>query len=107
MEMESGTSQDAYHKRMEWIAVILVAISLIMMMYSYSIFSDDADWGQVVVALNTATAVVLLLSVVFSVFGKTALSRIALGTGVLAFIIVVIALGIKLMQRISDYGGYY
>jgi magnesium-transporting ATPase (P-type) len=94
---------EAVPRRLEWIAVILFVVNFVMMMYLYSLFYGEEDWGLFTVAVSTATAVILLLSVVFSIFGITSLSRIALGVGIFGLMISIVSLGAKLMQEISEW----
>jgi hypothetical protein len=104
MEMESETHQDAYPRRLEWIAVVLLIIDLIMLMYATSLYYDEQTWAQTMIALHTATAVILLASVIFSIFGLTPLSRIAISIGILVFMIAVVSLGIRLADVVSSRG---
>lgn len=94
---------EAVPRRLEWIAVILFAVNFFMMMYFYSLFYREEAWGLFIVAVSTATAVILLLSVVFSIFGKTELSKLAIGVGIVGLMISVVSLGARLMQEISEY----
>ena len=94
---------EAVPRRLEWIAVILFVVNFFMMMYLYSLFFGQEAWGLFTVAVSTATAVILLLSVVFSIFGITNLSRIALGVGIVGLMVSIVSLGAKLMQEISEW----
>ena len=94
---------EAVPRRLEWIAVILFIVNFFMMMYTVSSYYSDEAWGLIMVAVSTATAVVLLLSVVFSIFGKTELSKLAIGVGIVGLMISVVSLGARLMQEISEY----
>ena len=89
--------------RLEWIAIILFIVSFFVMLTGYSLFIQDEGIGLAVVAISTATAVMLLLSVVFSVFGMTSLSKITVGIGIAGLMILVVSIGAKLMQTISEY----
>jgi len=94
-------------RRLEWIAVILFFVSFYMTM-SYSVyFYAEEVWGLFTVAVGTAASVILLLSVVFSIFGKTDLARIAIGAGIVGLMVTVVSLGIRLMQRLAEYGGFF
>lgn len=94
-------------RRLEWIAVILFIVSFVAMIYSYALFMSDEGWGLAVVAVNMSTAIVLLLSVVFSIFGKTNLSKSTLGIGIIGLMVLVISIGVKLMQTISEYHDWW
>ena len=93
----------AVPRRLEWIAVILFVVNFFMMMSLYSLFYREEAWGLFTVTVSIATSVVLLLSVVFSIFGKTELSKYALGTGIFGLMISVVSLGARLMQQISEW----
>lgn len=90
-------------RRLEWIAVILFIFSMFVMVLSYSIFLSEEGWALATVAISMATAVVLLISILLSIFAKTGLSRIALGIGIVGLMSLVVAIGIRLMQLISEY----
>ena len=94
---------EAVPRRLEWIAVILFIVNFIMMMYLYTLFYGEEGWGLFTVAVCTVTAVILLLSVIFSIFGITNLSRIALGVGIIGLMVSIVSLGAKLMQEISEW----
>jgi ABC-type multidrug transport system permease subunit len=94
-------------RRLEWIAVILFVVNFFVMMYSYSLYYNEEAWGLFAVAVSTATAVILLLSVVFSIFGITNMSRITLGIGIVGLMVSIISLGAKLMQQISEWGNHW
>jgi len=89
-------------RRLEWIAVILFVVNFFMMIYSYSIYYREDAWGSAVVAVSTATAVMLLLSVLFSIFGRTSMSRIAIGVAIVGLMVSVVSLGVRLIQQISE-----
>jgi len=101
--VETARGDEAFPRRLEWIAIILFIVSFFAMMFSYSIFMDNEGAALAIVALSTAVAVILLLSVVFSMFGRTGLSRIFLVAGIVGLMVVVISDGVKLMQTISEY----
>jgi FlaA1/EpsC-like NDP-sugar epimerase len=92
---------DSLPRRIEWIAIVLVVVNSVMMLFSYSLYYDDIGWGKTVVAIYTATAVVLLLSVFLSVFGLTRLSAISLGVGIVALMASFVILGVELIDRLS------
>jgi len=94
---------DAVPRKLEWIAIILFGVNLFMMMYLYSLLYREEAWGLFAIAVSTATAVILLLSFLFSIFGKTDLSKYAIGGGVVGLMISVVSFGVRLMQRISEY----
>lgn len=96
---------EALPRRVEWIAIILFIVSFFAMMFSYSMFmADDSEGAALaIVAVSTATGVVLLLSVVFSILGRTNFSRISLVAGIVGLMVVVIVDGAKLMQMISEF----
>ena len=94
-------------RRLEWIAVILFIVSYVAMIYSYALFMSDEVWGLTVVAINTATAIILLLSVALSIFGMTKLSKVVLGMGIIGLMFLVVSIGLKLMQAISEYHDYW
>ena len=101
--VDRARGDEAVPRRLEWIAVILFIVNFFMMMYTVSSYYSDEAWGLIMVAVSTATAVVLLLSVVFSIFGKTELSKLAIGVGIVGLMISVVSLGARLMQEISEY----
>ncbi len=84
-------------RRLEWIAVILFVVNFFMMIYSYSIYYNDEALRSVMVAVSTATAIMMLLSVLFSIFGRTSMSRIAIGVGIVGLMISVVSLGARLI----------
>ena len=84
-------------RRLEWIAVILFVVNFFMMMYSYSIYYNDEALRSVMVAVSTATAIMMLLSVLLSIFGRTSMSRIAIGVGIVGLMISVVSLGARLI----------
>lgn len=88
-------------RRLEWIAVILFIVNLFMLIYTYSLYYNDESWGKAVVAIGTVTSVVLLISLLFSIFGSVTLSRIALAVGLVGLMILVVSFGAKLIQNIS------
>jgi len=90
-------------RRLEWIAVILFIVSMFVMMFSYSMFMSDEGLGMATVAISMVTSVILLFSVLLSIFAKTAMSKITLGIGIVGLMIMVFAIGAKLMQVISEY----
>lgn len=94
---------EAVPRRLEWIAVILFVVNFFLMTYTISFYYDNEAWGLVMVAISTATAVILLLSVVFSIFGRTDLSKITLGAGIVGLMFSVVSLGAQLMQQISEW----
>jgi len=98
-----GRDDETIPRRLEWIAVILFIVNLFMMMYLYSLFYRDEAWGLLTITVSIATAVILLLSVVLSIFAKTVLSKYALAVGIFGLLISVISFGAKLMQQISEY----
>jgi len=106
MAMESDTHQDAYPRRLEWIAVVLLVINLVMLMYATSLYYDEQTWAQTIIALHTAAAIIMLTSVIFSIFGLAPLSRIAISIGILVFMIAIVSLAIRLMDIVSDRGYY-
>jgi len=79
-------------RRLEWIAVILFLANLFFMYLLCSLFYREDAWGLATIAVNTATSVILLLSVVLSIFGKTNLSKIAVGIGIMGLMITVVLL---------------
>jgi hypothetical protein len=101
--VDRARGDEAVPRRLEWIAVILFIVNFFMMIYTVSYYYSDEGWGLIMVAVSTATAVMLLLSVAFSIFGITNLSRIALGVGIVGLMVSVVSLGAKLMQVISEY----
>ena len=102
--VDSGRYDETVPRRLEWIAVILFIVNLFMMIYLYSLFYRDEAWGLFTIAVSIATAVVLLLSLILSIFGKTVLSKYALAVGIFGLLISVISFGAKLMQQISEWG---
>ena len=90
-------------RRLEWIAVVLFVVNFFMMIYTYSLYYRDEGWGLTMTAISTATAVILLLSIIFSIFGMTALSKITVGVGIMGLMITVVSLGAKLMQIIAEW----
>jgi hypothetical protein len=105
--VDHARGDETFPRRLEWIAVILFVVNFFMMIYTSSMYYRDEAWGLTMVAVSTATAVVLLLSVALSVFGMTALSKFSLGVGLVGLMISVISFGAKLMQQISEYSGYF
>ena len=93
----------AVPRRLEWIAVILFVVNFFMMMFMYSLFYREEAWGLFTVTICIVTGVVLLLSVVFSIFGKTELSKYALGVGIIGLMVSIVSIGVKLMQEISEW----
>jgi len=98
---------DAFPRRLEWIAVVLFIVNFLLMMYSVSIYYREETWASVMAAIATATAVILLLSVIFSILGKTGLSKITLVAGIVGIMVSVISFGARLMQMISETGDYW
>ena len=101
--VDRARNDETFPRRLEWIAVILFVVNFFVMIYTVSFYYSDEAWGVTMVAVSTATAVILLLSVVFSIFGMTILSKITLGVGIGGLMISVVSLGAKLMQQISEY----
>jgi hypothetical protein len=101
--VDRARGDETLPRRLEWIAVILFVVNFFVMIYTFSLYYGDEAWGLTMVAVSTATAVVLLLSVVFSIFGMTIMSKITLGVGIVGLMISVVSLGVKLMQQISEY----
>ncbi|MDH3366135.1 MAG: hypothetical protein OEM29_09085 [Thermoplasmata archaeon] len=101
--VDRARGDETVPRRLEWIAVILFVVNFFVMIYTVSFYYSDEAWGVTMVAVSTATAVMLLLSVVFSIFGMTILSKITLGVGIVGLMISVVSLGAKLMQQISEY----
>jgi fumarate reductase subunit C len=94
-------------RRLEWIAVVLFSVNLILMLYSMAIYSGDKSWAFFAVSMSTATAVILLLSLLFSIFGRSAYSRLALAAAIVGTMISVMSLGIRIMKEISDWGPHF
>ena len=94
-------------RRLEWIAVFLFGVNLILMLYSMSIYSGDKTWAYFATGIGTATAVVLLLSLLFSIFSRSAYSRLALAAAIVGTMISIVSLGIRMMKEISDWGIYH
>lgn len=90
-------------RRLEWIAVILFIVNFFVMMYTISAYYGDEAWALAMTAISTGTAVILLLSVIFSILGKMKLSKITLIIGIVGLMVSVVSLGVKLMQMISDW----
>jgi hypothetical protein len=94
-------------RRLEWVAVILFVFNFFMLIYSYAIYSGELAWGKAIVADATATAVILLLSILFSIFGQTSLSKIAVGIGIVGLMISTVSLGIRMIQQLSEHSYYF
>lgn len=91
-------------RRLEWIAVVLFSVNLILMLYSLAMYSGDKTWAYFAAGISTATAVILLLSLLFSIFGRSAYSRFALASAIVGTMISVVSLGIRMMKEISEWG---
>jgi hypothetical protein len=98
-----GRSDETVPRRLEWIAVILFIVNFFMMMYAVSAYYGEEAWALTMTAISTATAVVLLLSVIFSILGQMKLSKVTLVVGILGLMVSVVSLGVKLMQAISEW----
>lgn len=99
------TSRDTtVPRRLEWIAIILFVVNFFMMFYLFAFFMNEEAWGLFAVTVCTVTSVILLLSVIFSIFGQTELSKIAVGSGIVGLMITTVSLGVRLLQQISEWG---
>lgn len=96
-------SDENVPRRLEWIAVILFIVNFFVMIYTISAYYGDEAWALAMTAISTATAVILLLSVIFSILGKMTLSKITLIVGIVGLMVSVVSLGVKLMQMISEW----
>ncbi|OGS41822.1 MAG: hypothetical protein A3K67_03005 [Euryarchaeota archaeon RBG_16_62_10] len=85
----------------------MFAVNLFLMYFSYAMYLEDKTWAYFATGISTATAVVLLLSLLFSIFGRSTYSRFALAAAIVGTMISVVSLGIKIMQRISEWGEYW
>ncbi len=94
-------------RRLEWLAVILFVVNFFILVYSASIYYDEEAWGKAIVADATATAVILLSAALFSVFGQTTLSKIAVGIGIVGLMISVVSMGVRMIQQMSDHGYWF
>ena len=104
---DAGKSVDPTLRRLEWIAVALFAVNLLLTYISYSMYSGDKTWAYFATITSTATAVILLLSLLFSIFSMTAHSRFALAAAIVGTMISVVSLGINIMDRISEWGQHW
>ena len=91
-------------RRLEWIAVVLFGVNFILMLYSLAMYSGDETWAYFAAGISTATAVTLLLSLLFSIFGRSAYSRFALAAAIVGTMISVVSFGIRMMKEISEWG---
>lgn len=89
-------------RRIEWIAIVLVVVNTVMMVFSVSLYYDDSAMGQAVIAAYTASAMVLLPSVMLSIFGFGRFSTIALAVGLVAMMVSFWLLGIELIDRLAS-----
>lgn len=89
-------------RRIEWIAIVLVVFNTVLMFFSMSLYYDNTAMGQAVIALDTATALVLVLSVILSIFGLSRFSVIALGVGLAAMMVSIALLGFELIDRLAS-----
>lgn len=106
-ELHPARGERTFPQRLELITVILFVSSLLLM-YMLTVtgglfFWPDEAWWLVAFAVSTATAVILLLSVVLSVFGKTGLSKVTFIAAIVGIIVSVVIYGVKAMQYISDH----
>jgi len=98
---------EAFPRRLEWISIVLFIVNFALMLYSFSIYDEHELWALSMTGVNTATGIILLLSVALSIFGFRKLSQIALGAGLLGMMISVASLGIRLMEYISERNDYW
>lgn len=106
-DLHPARGERTFPQRLELIVVVLFVSSIILMYMLTAtgglFFWADKAWWLVAFAVNTATAVILLLSVVFSVFGKTDLSKATFIAAIAGIIVSVVIYGVKAMQYISDH----
>lgn len=100
--MEPDQNQNAFSRRIEWIAVILLALNLLMTIYATELYYDNADWARAAIALHTTASVLLLLTVIFTVFGQSLLPTISVSLGVAVFIVAIVSLGLRLIDIASN-----
>jgi hypothetical protein len=96
--------EESVLRRFEWIAVVLFIVNFVLMIYTISIYYNEENWGKAVAAVSTATAVVLLLSVLFSIFGSVTLSRIAIAIGLFGMMIEIVSMGFRIIQTMFHNG---
>jgi len=89
-------------RRLEWIAVVLFFASFLTMMWGVIFFDHEEAWALFTIAVSMTASVILLLSVMLSVFGKTALAKVTIGLGIFGLMITVVSIGARLMQVIAD-----
>jgi len=91
-------------RRSERIAVVLFVVNLFWIYISSVVFLGDKDWAYFAVGISTATATILLLSLLLSIYGMSAYSRFFLAVGIVGTMISVVSLGIKMMDLVSEWG---
>jgi len=94
-------------RRLEWIAIILFVVNFFLMLYSLNLYIGQEAWALTVTAISTTTAVILLLSVIFSILGRIGLSKTILVAGLVGMMIQVVSFGAKLLQEISEWHDRY
>ncbi len=103
----AGTVGDSSVRRLESTAMVLFVVNLFFLYISYSMYVRDENLAYFATAVAMATAVILLLSLLFWTFGMVRMSRFALAVAILGTMISVVSFGANILDRISEWGSYW